>query len=67
MLTRQAATPEEIASFQEMIKQFQAWVPNWKGPIAPAESVSHMRKVIESVAVRDSGTFLSHWGNKQWL
>jgi NAD(P)-dependent dehydrogenase (short-subunit alcohol dehydrogenase family) len=60
-------TAEEITAVQAMIKQFQTWAPDWEGPIAPAESISLMRKVIDNVTVRDSGAFLSHWGNKKWL
>jgi hypothetical protein len=67
MLTIRTATPEEVTAVQEMIKKFQNWAPDWKGSISPAESVAFMRKIIDDVTVKDSGAFLSHWGNKQWL
>jgi hypothetical protein len=49
--------------------KFAAYAPHFKGPITPQESVEHVRRVIEmkSVEAGDGGTFVSHFGNKQWL
>jgi len=60
-------TPEEIAQFQEMMKQFKAWVPDFNGPLTPAESVKLQKNVIDKITIEDSGALLSHWGNKKWL
>jgi len=60
-------SPEEQAGVQAMIAKFQIASPNWKGPLTPEESVSHMIKVINDVKLEDTGSFLSHWGNKEWL
>ncbi|PVH75014.1 NAD(P)-binding protein [Cadophora sp. DSE1049] len=40
---------------------------HWPGPMTPLESVEHQMKVIEDLTIEDTGRFLSHWGNKQWL
>jgi hypothetical protein len=50
-----------------MIKKFQKTAPHWKGVLTPAESVEYQLKVIDGLGIEDSGKFLSHWGNKNWL
>jgi hypothetical protein len=50
-----------------MSKLFQVAKPNFQGPITPAESVIMQKKVIEDVTLEQSGSFLSHFGNKEWL
>jgi hypothetical protein len=49
------------------LAQFQKVYPEWKGMIQPDESVKLQRKVIDNLKIAQSGQFLSHWGNKQWL
>jgi hypothetical protein len=61
------ATEEELKEFMVMFKAMQASNPGWTGPLTPAESVKHQKKVIENITIDQSGQFLSHWGNKQWL
>ncbi|KAJ7829961.1 hypothetical protein B0H14DRAFT_3088024 [Mycena olivaceomarginata] len=41
--------------------------PDFKGPIAPEESVKMQLDVIYSWTPERSGEFVSHFGNKQWL
>lgn len=42
--------------------------PEWKGPIAPEESVKRILKVVKESKVEQSGQFLSYWGNTtEWL
>lgn len=50
-----------------LFKAFQGIYPDWKGPILASESVALQRKVIENLTLEQSGQFLSHWGNKEWL
>lgn len=50
-----------------MLKKFQAIYPHFQGPLTPVESVAMQKKVIEDVTIEDSGDFLSHLGNKEWL
>lgn len=49
--------------------KFMKAAPDWKGPITPEESVKAVLSVIEKASVEngDAGTFVSHFGNKQWL
>lgn len=56
-----------MKQFSGLFKVLQAAYPHWKGPITPGESVTHQRKVIEDLTLEQSGQFLSHWGNKEWL
>lgn len=42
--------------------------PGFSGvAFTPAESVELQLKVIHEVGPENSGAFLSHFGNKQWL
>lgn len=42
--------------------------PEWKGLIAPEESVKRILKVVREAKVEQSGQFLSYWGNTtEWL
>lgn len=61
------ATPQEMADFEVFRQVMQRTKPDWQGPMMPEESVKHQRKVIEDIKVEDSGSFLSHWGNKTWI
>ncbi|KAN0105811.1 NAD(P)-binding protein [Hyaloscypha variabilis] len=47
--------------------EFKALKPDFAGPITPSESVIAQRKVIEDLAIENTGAFLSHHGNKSWL
>jgi len=47
--------------------QFQKVYPEWNGFIQPDESVKSQRKVLDDLTIDQSGQFLSHRGNKQWL
>jgi hypothetical protein len=59
----------EIKAFSEFGVKVQEVYPHFKGPISPEESISMMLKVIEkaSVAGGDGGSFVSHYGTKQWV
>jgi NAD(P)-dependent dehydrogenase (short-subunit alcohol dehydrogenase family) len=67
VLTIQIATAEEIAEFQKLVKVVQKRKPDWKGPIMPAESVLLQKQVIDKVTIDESGSFLSHLGNREWI
>jgi len=41
--------------------------PDFTGPITATESVMAQKKVIEGITLEQSGSFLSHKGNKEWL
>ena len=53
---------------KNILGDMKAAVPTWSGiPLTPAESVVLQLEVIHKVGPADSGAFLSHFGNKQWL
>ncbi|RDW73404.1 NAD(P)-binding Rossmann-fold containing protein [Coleophoma cylindrospora] len=58
---------EEMKGLIVLIQKFQAVYPDFKGPITPAESVVAQKKVIEGITLEQTGSFLSHKGNKVWL
>ncbi|KAF2015182.1 NAD(P)-binding protein [Aaosphaeria arxii CBS 175.79] len=41
--------------------------PTFKGPISMEESVTSMLEVIQKLTIKESGSFLSHHGDKNWL
>ncbi|KAL6806256.1 hypothetical protein GGI42DRAFT_367049 [Trichoderma sp. SZMC 28013] len=66
--TQEAPPPAEIMPrIQIMMQDCLAVNPEFKGPIEPAESVKMQLKVIETATIKQSGEFLSHFGNKQWI
>ncbi|KAL6305096.1 short-chain dehydrogenases/reductase [Sparassis latifolia] len=61
-------TPEELVGIKQMVTQFMSAAPGWNGqPITPEVSVKHMLDTIRKTTVADTGAFISHFGNKQWL
>ena len=69
-----AISPGVVATWPEgtpeppVIQVFRQRNPGWKGPLTPLESAEACLKVIhEFNAEENGGSFVSHWGNKQWL
>jgi len=63
-----APTPDEMANIVEMIGKFKKHYPQWNGQLlTPAQSVKSVMEVINRFTSADSGAFVSHFGNKQWL
>ncbi|KAI0695678.1 short-chain dehydrogenases/reductase [Cerioporus squamosus] len=61
-------TPEEIEGYKAMVKQFQKYAPDWDGaPLTPETSVKLMRDVIAKAGPKDTGAFISQYGNQRWL
>ncbi|KAI0127359.1 hypothetical protein BJ170DRAFT_625098 [Xylariales sp. AK1849] len=60
---------EQGQKLMAMVAGFQAYAPNWTGPITPEASVKAVVSVIEKANVEagDGGSFVSHFGNKQWI
>jgi hypothetical protein len=50
-----------------MMKKFQVAYPEFTGPITAAESISAQKKIIEGITLEQTGVFISHKGNKEWL
>jgi len=62
-----APTPIQLEAYKEMLASFRRVKPDFAGPLTPEESVRLQLKVIENLAEKDNGAFLSHNGNKEWL
>ncbi|KAH8645711.1 hypothetical protein BX600DRAFT_556120 [Xylariales sp. PMI_506] len=65
-----SGVPEPVMkSITEMVSKFSAYAPDWKGALAPSESVEMVLSVIEKASIEggNAGDYLSHYGNKQWL
>ncbi|KAI0695680.1 NAD(P)-binding protein [Cerioporus squamosus] len=61
-------TPEEIEGYKAMVGMFQKYAPDWDGvPLTPETSVSMMRDVIAKAGPKDTGAFISHHGDQNWL
>ena len=58
---------ETMNYFGVLGQRFQVAYPGFKGPITAAESVAAQKKVIEGITLAQTGSFLSHKGNKEWL
>ena len=57
-----------MADFGKLIGQFKAVFPQWNGmPLTTEQSVKFMLPSIDRLGLKDSGAFISHFGNKQWL
>lgn len=70
MLTRGTvtATAEELAGFQAMVASFKTYAPHWDGaPITPETSARLVLGIVERATIKDTGAFLSHWGNQTFL
>lgn len=60
--------PEHLARMMEAAGQFAKFAPpTFTGPIEASESISKMLSVLDSVTPEDSGKFLSHHGDRNWL
>jgi len=61
-------TDEQIEGAKQMISAFKVYAPDFEGPISPQTSVDMVLKVVDEASVEESGgSFVSHYGNKQWL
>ncbi len=58
------ATPEELAGFQAVVASFRTYAPYWDGVRSRPR---RLLSVVERAIVKDTGAFLSHWGNQTFL
>lgn len=61
------ATPEELEGYKQMVIAFKQIEPSFEGALTPEQSVKMQLDVINKATVKDTGAFISHHGNKQWL
>lgn len=52
-----------------MLVKFAEYAPHFKGPSTPDSAARDVLSVMQkaSVANGDGGSFVSHYGNRQWL
>lgn len=62
-------TEEQQKGAMEMVAKFAEYAPNFTGPVTPEVSVKQVLSVINKASIEsgDSGSFISHLGNKKWL
>ncbi|KAJ5719721.1 NAD(P)-binding protein [Penicillium malachiteum] len=63
------ASPEQAERVKVMMKSFAEYAPDFKGPSTTEASVKDILSVINKASVSngDGGSFVSHYGNHQWL
>ena len=65
------ATAEQAQAYRDMVvmfqKLFQKFKPSFQGAITPKQSVTMQLAVLDKLTPSDTGKFLSHNGNKDWL
>ncbi|OAP65662.1 hypothetical protein AYL99_01634 [Fonsecaea erecta] len=68
-----ALSPGVVATWEgedepPVIAALRQGYPQWKGPLTPLESAEMCVKVIHDFnAQENGGSFVSHFGNKQWM
>lgn len=62
-----APTEQELEEFTAMMGKFRNSYPDFTGPITPEVSVRMQLEVINRSTADDTGAFISHKGNKEWL
>ncbi|KAF7360633.1 NAD(P)-binding protein [Mycena venus] len=67
MVNTAPPTSEMQAKFEGMTNTMAQVAPGFKGRMTPQESVKLQLEVIYKWAVEDTGAFVSHHGNKEWL
>ncbi|KAJ7492052.1 hypothetical protein FB451DRAFT_515276 [Mycena latifolia] len=58
---------EAVEEFKRVSKGIAKIAPDFKGPISPEESVKMQLEVINRWTVEETGAYVSHFGNKQWV
>ncbi|KAJ5200192.1 hypothetical protein N7491_009008 [Penicillium cf. griseofulvum] len=63
------ATEEQQKGLAGMLGAFARYAPDFKGPSPPEAAVKDVISVMEKASVEggDGGSFVSHFGNQQWL
>ena len=61
------ATDAQLELYGKLIPGIKKVVPEFERPLTPEESVKLQLGVIKNVNVKDSGTFISQYGNKEWF
>ncbi|RJE22141.1 Short chain dehydrogenase [Aspergillus sclerotialis] len=64
-----SATEEQMKSLSGMFAKFVEYAPHFKGPSTPESAARDVISVMHKASVEkgDGGSFVSHFGNKQWI
>ncbi|KDQ63092.1 hypothetical protein JAAARDRAFT_29089 [Jaapia argillacea MUCL 33604] len=61
-------SPEQIEGYKWMVARFQEAAPTWDGQaLSPEVSVKMMLDVVANLSEKNSGAFVSQYGNQKWL
>ncbi|KAF7360131.1 NAD(P)-binding protein [Mycena venus] len=60
-------TPQESEQYKAFTQALTKMAPNFSGPLTSQTSVKMMLEVIYRWTIEDTGAFVSHHGNKEWL
>ncbi|RDW71012.1 hypothetical protein BP6252_07575 [Coleophoma cylindrospora] len=62
-------TPEEQGYAGALMAKFQAYAPDFAGPVSTEFAVKDVLSVLDKASITsgDAGAYVSHYGNKQWL
>jgi hypothetical protein len=60
---------ETGAKLATQVAKFLAYAPHYTGQSLPVDSVKDVLSVVEKSSLKNGngGTYVSHFGNKQWL
>lgn len=61
--------PEQVSAAMAQGAKFQQYAPHFTGATTPEVAVGQVLAVVERMSIKtgDAGTFVSQFGNKQWL
>jgi hypothetical protein len=62
-----AASAGAVEEFKMLSRAVPKAAPDFKGFITPEDSVKKQLEVLNRWTVEESGAYVSHLGNKQWL
>ena len=66
-MIRISVTPEIAEFYQLLAERLVKVYPDFTGPITPEESVKLVTGLINNATAKDTGAFISHKGNKEWV
>lgn len=58
---------ELLKEFGTVVGNIQKIYPDFKGPISTEESARMVLDVVNKATIKDTGAFVSHKGNKEWV
>ncbi|KAL4937927.1 hypothetical protein BDV06DRAFT_226503 [Aspergillus oleicola] len=67
--TQELKSDEDQARLRALGQKFEAFAPQFTGPISPQQSVSEILSLAHKVSIEDGygGAFVSRFGNKTWF